>query len=1147
MNKNILNHLNIIILVVVLLLVAMLIYFWIDHQVQNSVRSKIKESSINIESLIQQQYFRYKKDISYLKDSPYINQLLTDNTESIEPSLWMKENGHKQLDLIKQVFAAFMRNNENFGQIRIISEKGKEIVRVDRTANAVVPIMPKDLQDKSARFYIEPTLNLSNGEFFISRIDLNREFGEIQKPFMPFIRISTPLYSQDKRSIGLLIANIDPQPLISAAKQQLDDDLKLFITDNEGFFIEHFNERYKYSRDLTPTLTVDSVYRKVNNNSLDQFININTDELIRAANKTITIDDNFPDANLNLHVVMPSNKYNQLIAQQTSVVFVTFAVVVSIATLFIYRLYSTNAKLQQSTDRNRELATSLDVIQDALVILDSAFKVKYTNVAGMNIFGAVNIKGQAFRNLFTDESNIKATDEWLSGIGTPDHNSTINYEITDKKGVSSYFKATLAFIRADDPSYGYVIVFTDFTSERFAFDKLTETNQLLEERVEARTADLKASRDEAFSYSELKSKFITTVSHEMRTPLNGLVSTIDILRSEISDTRHAEILKVAQLSSHMLLTLINDILDLSKIEAGKLELNFKDIKLEPFIESISSTFTVLAKQKNIELYVDTSQLGLESMYTEPQRLSQIVNNLLSNAIKFTKSGYICIKCWSEIQDDNKAMFHLEVTDTGIGIEKEAKEHLFEQFTQANQNISSEYGGTGLGLSICKELAKLLGGTIGVSSTKDVGSTFSVSISSEQVRQKSQTARLKLNNISVYLLVDKPKLHSIIADMVESVSGKIIASDNALPDDLNFDDIDTIIVESCHKDYEKIKALFQQQSELSIKSVQLVVLSEKPISRDKLPTDALNLLQPVYPSALIQILEKGTLPATSALNSDDENLQGEADKGAEFNQHSQHAGQILVVDDNEINIKIIEYILQPLGYSIYTATNGEEALIKLASHEDSIDIVLMDCNMPIMNGFEATESIRAGQAGSANKDIPVFAMTANAMHGESEKCFNAGMNEYLVKPIEKQHLIKVIHQYLSVKVSSSNMQTNAVELEQAKEVSSSVHWNRGEAIARLGNQEGLLKELVTLFLKNCDAKFSEIKHAVEAKDRELTRQTAHALKGNCADIGANKLYSILFELETCANQYSFEKLNQLLDDIEPELNQLKSTLMEFNKA
>ncbi|MCF2858384.1 response regulator [Pseudoalteromonas sp. SMS1] len=535
----------------------------------------------------------------------------------------------------------------------------------------------------------------------------------------------------------------------------------------------------------------------------------------------------------------------------------------------------------------------------------------------------------------------------------------------------------------------------------------------LEKQVTEKTAslkmqaiDLEKALKKAEEVTRLKSEFLANMSHEIRTPMNGVLGMLELLKHSELTPEQAHSVTIASTSAHSLLTLINDILDFSKIEADKLELEFIDFDLKQLIELLCESMALSAQTKGVSIIVDLVDIESPMVNSDPGRIRQIITNILSNAIKFTEHGEIVITARLESTPvANEKVFTCQIQDTGIGIPEEKLSSLFDSFIQVDASTTRKYGGTGLGLSITKKLCQLLNGDVQVSSTVGLGSRFefhcTVTQSAHQVQKEHAFAHLNLRA----LIVDPTNSsNKAICKQLQRWGITAIDTTNAgqALKELEENEVDIVFFNKTLPDMsgESLAKEIKKQNE-HIKLIMMNLLNEHydAIENSSVPLDG-HFSKPATMNDLLMAL--------SAVNADilvRHNIQSEAEKLANTGDINDEAWathtRVLLVEDNKVNQIVAMRILNGIGVTTEVAENGVEAIEKLADADctQPYHIVLMDCQMPKMDGYETTQNIRAAKAGERHVRIPIVAMTANAMQGDKQKCLNAGMDDYITKPIE----------------------------------------------------------------------------------------------------------------------------------------------------
>jgi len=656
---------------------------------------------------------------------------------------------------------------------------------------------------------------------------------------------------------------------------------------------------------------------------------------------------------------------------------------------------------------------------------------------------------------------------------------------------------------------------------------LDKQNKKLEHEITIRSI----AEQKANEATRTKSEFLANMSHEIRTPMNGIIGMSHLALLTSLDDKQKNYLQKIDDSAKSLLGIINDILDFSKIEAGKLTIEKIEFDLFKTIDGVIDLIEFKAHEKNLELVVNYDVKMGKNFYGDSLRISQILTNLMSNAVKFTGSGEVGIYIKKITSSTSSDFIQFEVKDTGIGLSPEQQEKLFKSFSQADGSTTRKYGGTGLGLTICKQLVELMEGKIWVESELGKGSSFIFEI--ELTQQKESLKDITFFNDKHILVVDDSEswqqiLNTLLQSFgfsVDFVSGgrqaleklhklsnkyyDIILMDWNMP---HLDGIETTrkINEFCQEENTAtiimISAFKQQSIITSAKEVGIDVFLQKPIN----PSILNNVLTDILLGDKTNSFSEQTASA-SRLKNDIDVLQG---------------SKILLAEDNLINQEIIIGLLENSGIKIDIANNGQEAISYFEGNQ--YDLILMDLQMPVMDGYQATKLIR-----NKNKDIPVIALTANAMREDVEKTQAIGMNEHLNKPVDVEKLYKTLLKYISKKNRVSEQLVNKEkEVIKSKNKDSFINLDMKTGLFYFANN----KKLYFKILINFAQEYKNL-NLDNLSDDEFKRAT-HTIKGLSASIGATALSAITIELDrtqdkTLLPQF-YQALNDVVSDIEEKI-------------
>lgn len=615
--------------------------------------------------------------------------------------------------------------------------------------------------------------------------------------------------------------------------------------------------------------------------------------------------------------------------------------------------------------------------------------------------------------------------------------------------------------------------------------------------------ELVEAKGKAEIAQKVKSIFLANMSHEIRTPLNAIIGFSDILCESNIANEEKENAKIISRSAKSLLNIINDVLDISKMENGKFELEEKEFSLFNLTEHIVELFSINAKDKNIKFVYNVDPHLPQFIITDSNRLQQVLSNLLSNAIKFTPEYgkvYFDIKVLSSTDKNSQIKFTIK--DSGIGISAEQQTNIFKPFSQGDSGISRKFGGTGLGLAICWDIVNLLGSEIKVNSELEKGSEFTFVLDCNIGNTIDDISKADINFAICQIDEDEDNIEICLKNYLEKI-GKLV--------DITKETDDKVDILFCfnHQDLSSKLKIFKEHN----KNSKIVFVGDKKkINDNLLKYINYNIDLPIYGSKIYNII---------ADNSDINNIVLEK---STTNQKLE--GKILVAEDNPNNQKLIELLLAKLGLTSVIVFNGEEVIE--AYKKSKFDLILMDINMPVMNGLTATGIIKGIQKDYYN--ISIIALTANSIAGDKEKYLEQGMDDYLSKPIEYDKLVSILKKYLQ-KNDDNNIKENLPKDE-------TTLFDKNLITQRLGLDESTVDMLLDNFLLTLDNDLQNIQKALEEKNTNKISQTAHYLKGACANLAMDKVVEILEYIEVNANNleedFSLTELRKLFENIKNSL-------------
>jgi two-component system, sensor histidine kinase and response regulator len=797
------------------------------------------------------------------------------------------------------------------------------------------------------------------------------------------------------------------------------------------------------------------------------------------------------------------------------------------------------------------LRTLIDLLPDMIYVKDLHGRYVLDNVAHLRFLGskaAHEVVGKTVYDLYPRElapiyeaDDLQVLKSGQSLLGREEPN-------VDRAGQSRWINTSKVPLKdSKGQVIGLVGISRDVTERRKFQDKLMKANAELERNetvLKLTASELRIAKEEADRANRAKSEFLANMSHEIRTPMNGIIGMTELLINTELSPQQREYLHLVEQSAEALLRLLNDILDFSKIEAGKLELESIPFQLRDVMGDTLQTLTSRAVQKELELAVHIPPDVPDGLIGDPGRLRQIIVNLVGNAIKFTEVGEVVVQVGVESREENAAVLHVRVRDTGIGIPPEKQSLMFQAFTQADSSMSRRYGGTGLGLAISAQLVQMMGGRIWLESEPGKGSTFHFTArwglqpESAVVRGRAPANPDLLWQMPVLIVDDNATNRHILEEMllhwgmqplaVEGGKQALREMERAVGENRPYK---LILLDAMMPEMDGFTLAEKIGQHKELTDAKLMMLSSAGPSVDAARSRHLKLIRcltkPVKQSTLLDAI-------TVAVEGPGPEIKAPLDKSA----FATHSLRVLLAEDGLVNQRVAVELLYRRGHQVTVVTNGREAVDTWQNHRDAFDLVLMDIQMPEMDGYHATASIRAVEkALGLTRRIPIVAMTANAMKGDRNICLAAGMDGYVAKPVRAKELYEAIEQ----------VSLNPSPIIEVSENGAAIHpvLDREKALGYAGDHATVV-ELIAIFQDEYPRQMKAVWRAIAQSDAPGLKLAAHTLKGSAGVLAAEATQQAAADLEEMALSGDLSQARESVTRLEMELGRLLPELAAIQK-